>query len=150
MLDLRQSPDVRAVLSKARTIAVLGAHPTQSRPAFYVPDYLFSQGYRILPVNPRFAGRGLALWGQPIRATLAELGEPVHIVDIFRASDSVPDHLQDILAMDPRPGLVWLQQGIRNDAVGQAVKAAGIGFIQDRCTLADHRAMGIGRVGEGP
>lgn len=150
MVDLRGLPDVRAVLKGARTVAVLGAHPTPSRAAFYVPDYLYSHGYRILPVNPRFAGRGLSLWGEPIRATLAELREPVHIVDVFRASDAVPLHVDDILAMDPAPGLVWLQLGIRNDEVAQAMKDAGIGFIQDRCTLADHRAMGIGYVGGPP
>ena len=146
MVELRGFSELRAVLEGARTIAVVGAHLTPSRPAFYVPDYLYSHGYRILPVNPRFAGRGLALWGEPIRASLAELQEPIDIVDVFRASEMVPEHLDDIFAMDPPPALVWLQLGIRSAAAAEAIRGAGIGFIEDRCTLADHRAMGIGRV----
>lgn len=147
MPELVGLTQMRAVLQGARTVAVLGAHPTRWRPAFYVPEYLHGRGYRILPVNPRFAGKGLELWGEPVRATLAELGEPVDIVDVFRAGDKVPEHLDDILAMDPPPRLVWLQLGIRNDAVGARLAEAGIDFVQDRCTLADHKSLGLGPVG---
>lgn len=146
MTEFRGLSQMRPILSSARTIAVLGAHPTQWRPAFYVPQYLHEQGYRILPINPRFAAKGLELWGEPVRATLAELAEPVDIVDVFRAGDRVPEHLDDLLAMDPKPALVWLQLGSRNDAVGEAMEAAGIDFVQDRCTLADHRSLGLPRI----
>ena len=145
MAELLGLHRMRPVLEGARTIAVLGAHHRPERPAFYVPDYLHGRGYRILPVNPRLVGR--QLWGEPVRASLAELGEPVDIVDVFRAGDAVPEHLDDLLAMDPRPALVWLQLGIRNDAGGRRLEAAGIDFVQDRCTLADHRALGLGSVG---
>jgi uncharacterized protein len=138
------SPDPRTVLTRARTIAVLGAHDQPSRPAFYVPDYLHDQGYRILPVNPGLAGR--TLWGEPVRASLRDLGEPVDVVDVFRRSELLPGHLDEILAMRPRPGLVWLQLGIRNDAFADALRREGIEVIQDRCTLADHRALGLGKV----
>ncbi len=138
---------MKGVLAGARTIAVLGAHPRRWKAAFYVPEYLFGQGYRILPVNPRYADTDLQLWGEPVRASLTELAEPVDIVDIFRASDKVPEHLVDILAMQPRPALVWLQLGIRNDDVGRAMEEAGIDFVQDRCTLADHRALGLRPIG---
>jgi predicted CoA-binding protein len=142
MAELASLPEIADALRTARTIAVLGAHHEPSRPAFYVPDYLHGQGYRVLPVNPALAGT--VLWGEPVRATLAELGEPVDIVDVFRRPDLLPGHLADVLAMSPRPRLVWLQLGIRNDAFARAVQDAGIDVVQDRCTLADHRGLGLG------
>lgn len=142
---LTSAADIRAVLERSRTVAVLGAHHERARPAYYVPDYLRGVGARILPVNPALVGR--TLWSEPVRATLAELGEPVDVVDVFRRSEALPDHLDDLLAMNPRPAVVWLQQGIRNEAVAAALIAAGIDVVQDRCMLADHRRMGLGAVG---
>jgi predicted CoA-binding protein len=135
---------VRRVLEEARTIAVLGGHVDPDRPAHYVPEYLAGQGYQILTVNPRFAGQ--TLWGQPVVATLAELDTPVDIVDVFRRPDKIPEHLDDILAMQPRPRVVWLQLGIRNDRAARRLIDAGIEVVQDRCTLADHRAFRLGPV----
>lgn len=135
--------DPRTVLATARTVAVLGAHPDPTRAACYVPDYLHRHGMRVLPVNPAFVGQ--TLWGEPVRASLAELGQPVDFVDVFRRAEVLPDHVADILAMDPPPPLVWLQLGIRNDAFARTLQAAGIAVIQDRCTMADHRAFGLGR-----
>jgi predicted CoA-binding protein len=143
MAELRTPAEIAGALRAARTVAVLGAHHDPSRAACYVPEYLHAQGYRVLPVNPALAGT--TLWGEPVRATLAELGEPVDIVDVFRRPELLPGHLADVLAMTPRPRLVWLQLGIRNDAFAREVQAAGIDVVQDRCTLADHRALGIGR-----
>lgn len=131
---------VREVLVSSRTVAVLGAHHESGRPAFYVPDYLHQQGYRVIPVNPMLEGR--VLWGEPVRATLAEIDEPVDLVDVFRRSGDVPAHLDDLLAL--HPGVVWMQSGIRNEAVAARLVEAGIGVVQDRCTLADHRAFGLG------
>ena len=133
--------DVRRVLEDARTIAVLGAHPDTSRPAGYVPVYLASVGYRVLPVNPRLPGAQLL--GQPVRSTLRELVEPVDLVDVFRRAEDLLGHLEDLLAMPYRPRLVWLQSGIRNDAFAARLIAEGIDLVQDRCTYADHRAMGL-------
>lgn len=143
--DLSRSlADVRRVLEGARVVAVLGAHPEPSRPAHYVPDYMRVFGSKILPVNPAFAGN--TLWGEGVRGSLAELGVPVDVVDVFRRSESLPGHLDEILAMNPRPAVVWLQSGIRNDAFAKALTDAGIDVIQDRCMLADHRQMGLGPV----
>jgi predicted CoA-binding protein len=133
-----------SILRASRVIAVLGAHHEEERAAFYVPDYLHQQGYRILPVNPTLAGR--TLWGEPVRSTLAELTEPVDMVDVFRRSSKVAGHVADILAMEPRPAVVWLQLGVRNDAAAAELAAAGIEVVQDRCTLADHRRYGIGPI----
>jgi hypothetical protein len=127
------------ILRSVETVAVLGAHREPARAAFYVPDYLASVGYKIYPVNPTLAGE--ALWGEPVRATLAELDAAIDLVDVFRRSAAVIDHVDDILAMRPQPAVVWLQLGIRNDQAAARLEAAGIEVVQDRCTLADHRAM---------
>ncbi len=139
MKELTTREEIRQVLEEARTVAVLGAHVQARKPAHYVPDYLHAHGYRILPVNPVYAGE--SLWGETVKATLAELDEPVDVIDVFRRGESVPAHLADILAMRPHPKLVWLQQGIRNDAVARELLAAGIEVVQDRCMLADHKRL---------
>lgn len=144
MAELIHDQEVAAVLRDARIVAVLGAHEQPTRPAFYVPDYLQGQGYRIVPVNPLLEGK--TLWGERVRATLAEIAEKVDVVDVFRRPDLLHDHLADILAMQPRPRVVWLQQGIRNDDFARAIVAAGMDVVQDRCTLAEHRRLHVGRV----
>jgi predicted CoA-binding protein len=128
---------VAGVLARARVIAVLGAQREPRLPAHYVPAYLHRQGYRILPVNPHHLGQ--ELWGEPVRGHLTEVSEPVDIVDVFRRAEHLDDHLGDFLAMQPTPRVVWFQLGIRNDRVAEALAAAGIDVIQDRCTMADHR-----------
>jgi predicted CoA-binding protein len=147
MPELTTEAEIRETLLRARTIAVLGAHEKPSRPAFYVPDYLHRQGYRIIPVNPALAGQ--TLWGEVVRGELAGIGEPVDIVDVFRRPEALAAHEPDILAMKPRPRVVWLQLGIRSDVFARAMLAAGIDVVQDRCTLADHRRMGLGPVDGG-
>lgn len=120
-------------------IAILGAHHQATRPAFYVPDYLFARGYTILPVNPQLTGR--SLWGQPVVASLAALDRPVDVVDVFRRPQALLGHVPELLAMSPRPAVVWFQLGIRDDRAAAALEAGGIEVIQDRCTLADHRRL---------
>jgi len=133
---------LREILTSSPRIAVLGVHHEPEKAAFYVPEYLHDEGYTIIGVNPRFAGQ--PLFGQPVRATLSEIGEPIDLVDVFRRSEAIPDHVEDILAMQPRPKVVWFQLGIRNDDAARVLEAAGITVVQDRCTLADHQRLGLG------
>ena len=137
MPELIREPDIVNVLERSRVVAVLGAHCEMHRPAFYVPDYLHDQGYRVLPVNPHLVGD--TLWGEPVRARLGDLNEPVDLVDVFRRSDALDNHLDDFLAMRPSPRVIWFQLGIRNDRVAAALVAGGLDVVQDRCTLADHK-----------
>ena len=139
--EITEPTAVRQVLLTAKTIAVLGAHPQHARPASYVPAYLQNAGYRIVPVNPRFVGE--EMFGAVTVAKLADVHEAVDVVDVFRPSELLAGHLADILAMEPRPKLVWLQSGIENDDVAGALVAAGIDVIQDRCMLAEHRRSGL-------
>lgn len=129
--------DLEAILREARTVAVLGAHPDPHRAAFFVPDYLASRNYRVLPVNPDVPDA--TLWGRTPASTLAELDEPVDVVVVFRRSERIPSHVDDVLAMRPRPRVVWLQQGIRNDEAAARLEAEGIEVVQDACMLAQHR-----------
>jgi predicted CoA-binding protein len=144
MREIVDEASVRRVLQETRTVAVLGVHVDPDKPAHYVPAYLATQGYTILPVNPAFVGQ--QLWGRPVVATLAELDTAVDLVDVFRRPDKIPEHLDDILAMQPRPRVVWFQLGIRNDQAARRLIDASIEVVQDRCTLADHRVFRLGPV----
>jgi uncharacterized protein len=134
--------DTKEVLENAKTIAVLGMSATPDKPAHYVPEYAQQSGYRIIPVNPLLVGQ--TLLEEPVRATLSEIQEPVDIVDVFRRAELLDAHLEDILGMNPRPKLVWLQLGIRHPEFTAKLLEAGIEVIQDRCLMADHRNLSIG------
>ncbi len=145
MAILTRLDDVQRALETSPTIAVIGASTRSSRAGCYVPAYLRSQGYRVVPINPMAVGE--VLHGETVVATLAEAG-PVDLVDIFRRPDQLPAHLEELLAAAPRT--VWFQLGIRHDEVANALAAAGIDVVQDRCILADHRAWGLGAPRPGP
>jgi uncharacterized protein len=133
---------LREILTTSPTIAVLGVHREPEKAAFYVPEYLHDEGYRIIGVNPRFAGE--QLFGETVRNTLAEIGEPIDVVEVFRRAERIPDHVEDMLAMDPRPKVVWFQLGIKNEDAAHILESAGILVVQNRCMLADHQRLGLG------
>ena len=140
---LTSDETIRSVLETARTVAVLGAHPEPRKAAHYVPLYLHEHGYRIVPVNPRYTDR--TLFGETPRDSLTDLDERIDVVDVFRRSEHLPAHAEEILAMRFRPKVVWLQQGIRHDEVARELAEAGIDVVQDACMLALHKRFGIGR-----
>ena len=142
MSHVTSDSEIQAVLESSRVIAVIGAHPTPSRPASYVPAYLADHGYEIHPVNVTKVGQ--VIQGRETVAELVDIPVPVDMVDVFRRSEDVPGHLEDILAMKPLPKVVWLQKGIRNEAVAERLVEAGISVVQDRCALAEHRRLGLG------
>jgi uncharacterized protein len=109
------------------------------KPAHYVPEYMLENGYEIVPVNASLANQ--ELFGQTVRSSLSEIDGAVDMVDMFRRSEHLDGHLEDILAMNPRPKYVWLQLGIRNDEFAAQLEAVGIEVIQDRCLMADHHNL---------
>jgi len=133
--------DVEPLLRRPLVVAVLGCHLQTHRPAHYVPAWLVEQGHTVLPVNPRFVGE--TLFDQDVVARLDELKTPVDVVDVFRRSEDIPSHLDEILAMQPLPKVVWLQSGIENDEACARLRAVGIDTVQDRCMLADGRRLGL-------
>lgn len=133
-----------AILREAETVAVLGAKANPGEPAHYVPAYLSKHGYRICPVNPRFAGQ--RLHDAPTVARLEALSEGTDVIEIFRRPEYLLGHADEILALPWRPKAVWFQLGIRNDAAAEKLAQAGIRVVQDRCMMPEHRRLiGAGR-----
>jgi predicted CoA-binding protein len=128
------------VLRECRRIAVLGIKPESRRgqPAFYVPEYALLQGYDVVPV-PVYYPDVTTILGRPVYRSLAAVPPPVDLVTVFRRPPDIPPHLPDILAARPRA--VWLQLGIRHDAVAEALARAGIDVVQDRCLMVEHRRL---------
>ena len=127
------------IFRKSRTIAVLGAKEGAREPAFHVPAYLAARGYRILPVNPTLTER--SLFGVPVAPALAELPEPVDVIEVFRRPEFLPGHAREILALPWRPDVVWFQLGIRHDGAAETLARAGIQVVQDRCMMPEHRRL---------
>jgi predicted CoA-binding protein len=127
------------ILREAKTVAVLGAKAQPQEPAHYVPAYLQARGYRVIPVNPILAGQPIL--GETVLATLADLTEPVDVIDVFRRPEFLPGHAREILALPWRPRVVWFQLGIRHDGAAGELARAGIDVVQDRCMMPEHRRL---------
>ena len=133
--NLIQSPAaIRELILQSRRIAVLGIKTdTQAdQPAFYLPKYLVAAGFELIPV-PVYYPEVTAILGQPVYRRLMEVPGDIDLVDVFRRSQDIAGHLEDILAK--RPTTVWFQSGIRNDAVAETLAKAGIKVVQDRCLM---------------
>ena len=132
---------IRELLSRTRTIAVLGikTEAQANQPAFYVPRYLHSVGFEIIPV-PVYYPDAINILGAKVYRKLVEIPGEVDLVNVFRRSVDVPAHLDDILAKAPKA--VWMQSGIWNDPVAEKLAKAGIKVVQDRCLMVDHRQLG--------
>jgi predicted CoA-binding protein len=127
------------VLREGKTVAVLGAKQAPREPAHYVPAYLHARGYRILPVNPIYAGE--TMFGETVVGMLADLAEPADVIEIFRRPEYLPGHAREILALPWRPRAVWFQLGIRHDGAAAHLASAGIDVVQDRCMMPEHRRL---------
>jgi len=123
--------EMAAIFADTKRIAVLGIKTEAQRgqPAFYVPEYMAKAGYEIVPV-PVYYPDVVEILGEPVYRTLAEIPEPVDMVNVFRRPRDIPPHLPDLLASKPR--VVWMQLGISHDAVAEALARAGIRVVQDR------------------
>jgi uncharacterized protein len=132
---------IRDLLLQTKTIAVLGikTEAQAGQPAFYVPSYLDSAGFDIIPV-PVYFPDVTQILGQKVYRSLVEIPSEVDLVNVFRRPQDVPAHLEDMLAKKPKA--VWMQSGIRNDGVAEALAKAGIKVVQDRCLMVDHRRLG--------
>ena len=128
---------LRTMLAGARTIAVVGMKDAEPADAFRVPRYMQEHGHRILPVNPKLS----RVLGEPAVASLGKIDEPVDLVNLFRAPDHIPAHVDEILAMHPLPKTVWMQLGIVHGSAAARLRSAGIQVVQDRCIMVDHRRL---------
>ncbi|MBJ3778297.1 CoA-binding protein [Acuticoccus mangrovi] len=127
---------IEEILSSVRTIAMVGASANTTRPSSFVLRYLTEKGFTVFPINPGHAGGTIG--GRPVFARLADVPEPIDMVDVFRASDAVPGVIEEALALDPLPKVIWLQLGIRNDEAAARAEAKGITVIQNRCPKIEY------------
>lgn len=132
---------LRELLAETQRVAVLGikTEAQSFQPAFYVPQYMASAGFDVIPV-PVYYPEATEIMGRKVYRKLADVPGRIDMVNVFRRSQDVPPHLEDILAA--RPKSVWLQSGIRHDAVAEQLARAGIKVVQDRCLMVEHRALG--------
>jgi predicted CoA-binding protein len=125
------------LLKSTRTIAVVGIKSGENDDAYRIPLYMQRAGYRILPVNPKLD----RVLGEPCFARLSDVDQPIDVVNLFRASEHVPGHVDEILALEPRPRAVWMQLGIHHGSAAQRLREAGILVVQDRCMMVEHRRL---------
>ncbi len=122
------------VLREARTIALVGASPKPDRPSHGVMRYLLEQGYRVIPVRPRDCDEVL---GIRCVTSLAEIDEPIDLVDVFRREDHAPQHARDAVTAGAKA--FWLQLGLRSPEARRICEQAGLEYIEDLCTAVVHR-----------
>jgi predicted CoA-binding protein len=127
---------IRGILNTVKTIAMVGVSANVSRPSYFAFKYLLERRYRMIPVNPGLAGQELL--GQKAYAKLADIPEAVDMVDIFRASQYALGVVEEALRMDPRPRVIWMQLGVRNDAAAQLAEANGLQVVMNRCPKIEY------------
>ena len=129
--------ELREVLESSSCVAVVGIKDLETADAYRIPQYMQAHGYRMLPVNPKLD----SVLGHPAVSSLTDIDEPVDIVNLFRATDHIPDHVDEILTMESPPKVVWMQLGIHNGEAAARLRGAGIRVVQDRCIMVEHKRL---------
>ena len=127
---------IRGILNTVKTIAMVGISPKDNRPSYFVFKYLLARGYRMIPVNPGQAGKEIL--GQKVYGKLADIPEPVDMVDIFRASEHVLPVVQEALALNPKPQVIWMQLTVRNEEAARLAEAVGLKVVMNRCPKIEY------------
>jgi len=127
---------IRGILNTAKTIAMVGVSANTSRPSYFAFKYLLERGYRMIPINPGLEGQELL--GRKVYAKLADVPEPIDMVDIFRASRYAPAIVEETLALKPRPQVIWMQLGIRNDEAAKLAEANDLKVVMNRCPKIEY------------
>lgn len=137
---IKSQEGLRDLLAETRTIAVLGikTEAQSGQPAFYVAKYLETAGFDVIPV-PVYYPDVKEILGKPVYRKLTDIPGDVDLVNVFRRSEDVPKHLDELL--EKKPKAVWLQLGIQNDEVARKLAEAGIKVVQNRCLMVDHRQL---------
>ena len=135
---LESDAEIRELLENTKTIAVVGIKMESYQPAFYVPQYMKTVGYKIVPV-PVYYPDATEILGEKVYRNLVNIPQEIDLVNVFRRPNDVAKHAEDILAKKPKA--VWLQSGIRNDEVAETLAKAGIKVVQDACLMVEHRTL---------
>jgi predicted CoA-binding protein len=123
------------ILRDCHTVAMVGASPDAERPSYRVFSYLKEQGYRVIPVNPRFPN----ILGETCYPDLAAIPDKVDVVDIFRRSEDVPPIVDQAIGIKAK--VVWMQQGVVNEAAASRAREAGLQVVMDKCMRKEHLKM---------
>jgi len=133
---------IRGILKRVKTIAAVGLSANDMRPSYFAALYLQGKGYRVIPINPRYAGQKIL--GETARASLADLPEPPDMVQIFRRAEEAPAVVDEAITAGAK--VIWLQLGIRSDEAAQKAEAAGLEVVQDRCPKIEYGRL-FGEIG---
>jgi len=125
---------LRRILKENRVIAVVGLSADWYRPSFFAAKYMQEHGYRVIPVNPRYAGKQVL--GERCYASLREIPDKVDLVDVFRKSDDVMPVAEDAIAIGAR--VLWQQLGVKNEAAAAKARDKGLETVMDRCVKIEH------------
>ena len=142
-MPLTTDADIHDLLANARTIALVGASDRPNRPSYGVMAALQRHGYRVIPVNPQITGEHVH--GEFVFRELAQLGDPIDIVDIFRNSAAAGEVVDQAIAAGAKA--VWMQLGVVNEAAAARAEAAGLQVVMDRCPKIEIPRLGIAAVG---
>lgn len=134
---LKQLSDISSLLKEVSSIAIVGLSPKENRPSNMVGRYLLDAGYTVYPVNP---GQKEIL-GETCYSSLADISQPIEIVNIFRRSEDVLPVVQQLLELQPLPKAVWMQQGIVNEVAANLARKKGLMVVMDRCIKVDHENL---------
>ena len=124
------------ILRETKVIALVGASPNPERPSYRVMAFLLRKGYRVIPVNPGQAGKEIL--GQTVVARLADIAEPIDMIDVFRAAEALPSVVEEALALSPLPKVIWGQLAVRHDEAAAAAEAHGVKVVMDRCQAIEY------------
>jgi hypothetical protein len=143
-MPLTSDEDIAELLTNARTIAMVGASDRPDRASYGVMKFLQGRGYRVIPVNPQITGEHVH--GEFVWRELAQIGEPIDIVDIFRRPQAAGEAVEEAIAAGARA--VWMQIGVINDEAAARAEAAGLKVVMDRCPKIEIPRLGIPPVGD--
>ena len=130
---------LKDILTRTKTVAVVGVSMNPVRPSFYVARYLSLKGYRVIPVNPGHAGK--AVFGATVLASMSDIEEPVDMVDIFRRSEAVPGIVDEALAHLPGLSTIWMQIGVEHADAAARARAAGVDVVMNRCPKIEYQRL---------
>ncbi len=133
---------IRGILERVKTIAMVGASANDMRPSYFAMLYLQNKGYRVLPVNPRYAGERIL--GETVYADLPSLPVVPDMVQIFRRSEEVPEIVEEAIRVGAR--VVWMQLGVRHDEAAERAREAGLDVVMDRCPKIEYGRL-FGEIG---
>jgi predicted CoA-binding protein len=134
--DAYDNAYIGGILNSVKTIAMVGASANDVRPSYFVLKYLLGKGFSVFPINPGQAGKEIL--GRMTYAKLADVPEPIDMVDVFRGSAAVPGVIDEALRLDPLPKVVWMQLGVRHDEAAARAEAAGIKVVMNRCPKIEY------------